>query len=151
MATVRESDVIQANGIYQGGTPREWCTLKLKAKTLTNLRAGVFVIYDTDDAHFKAAGAAAANVVGILSRNLTNPGWDPTTAPAAEDECEILICGSGARVKARNGAALLMGDQVATSATARAAAGHASNNTTVGRVLLDSDGSGAETDVLLVI
>lgn len=148
----------KGNSVYAGGPPRDWCTITLKAKTLTNLRAGVFVIKDTTDAEFKAAGAEAANVIGVLTeRNLTNPKWDPTNTDAAKllaagDECEILLLGSGAQAWVRNGANIAAGAALATSATGRAAAkGTATFDGMVGRALIDNDGSGAESDLLAVI
>lgn len=139
-----------ANSVYAGGTRYDQAVQTYKVKTVTNLRAGVFVIKDTDDDHVKAAGAEAANVIGVLTeKNWTNPAWDPTTAPTAEDEFDVLLCESGAWAKVRNGAALADGALISTSATGRAAA--LGTGTRVGRVLADSDGSGAETDALVVL
>lgn len=143
--------VTPANTVYAGGARYDECVQTYKVKTTTNLRAGVFVIKDTDDDHVKAAGAEAANVIGVLTeKNWTNPEWDPTTAPTAEDEFDVLLCGSGAWAKVRNGANIAVGARLSTSATARAAAfGTATQG--VGIALHDSDGSGAETDLVAVI
>lgn len=148
------------NKVYAGGTPEEMCTSRKKVKTATNLRAGVFVIKDTTDDEIKAAGADAKNVIGILTeRNWTNPDWDPTTAPAAGDEVDIILFGLGAIVKARNGANMADGDLFGTSSTGRVKAARDNEATpaagdaakTVGRVLADSDGSSTETDALVVM
>lgn len=141
------------NTVYAGGSRYDQSVQTYKVKTVTNLRAGVFVIRDTDDDHVQVAGALAANVIGVLTeRNHTNPKWDPTTVPTTEDEFDVLLCGSGAFASVRNGAALLVGAPAGTSATGRAAAiGAGTEGTQVGRLLADSDGSGAETNALVVL
>lgn len=139
-----------ANSVYAGGTRYDQAVQTYKVKTVTNLRAGVFVIKDTDDDHVKAAGAEAANVIGVLTeKNWTNPAWDPTTAPTAEDEFDILLCDSGAWAKVRNGANIAAGAPLSTSATGRSAA--IGTGTKVGRALHDNDGSGTESDLVAVL
>jgi len=140
--------------VWQGGTPREWCTVDMTVKTATNLRAGVFVILDTTDQNIKLAGANALNVIGVLgSRNWTNPAWDPTTAPATNDIIEVHLLGVGAILNVRNGAALNMGDLVASDASGQTAAlatdtaAHAA--ACLGRALITSDGSGGATNILI--
>jgi hypothetical protein len=141
-----------ANTVYAGGARYDESVQTYKVKTVTNLRAGVFVITDTDDDHIKVAGAGALNVIGVLTeKNWTDPDWDPTTAPTAEDEFDVLLIGSGAWAKVRNGAAITVGDPIATSATGRAAAKAAEIDSDVGRALHTNDGSGAESDLLVVL
>lgn len=143
------------NSSWCGGTPRELATARFKVKTVTNLRRGVFVIKDTTDDEVQAAGAGAANVIGVLDRNLTNPEWDPTTAPAIGDDVEIILLGSGAWASVRNGANLGAGVTISTSATGRAAAAVTAAagdfQKMVGRTLMDHDGSGAEGDIVVVL
>lgn len=145
----------KGNQVWAGGTPRELSTAVYKVKTTTNLRAGVFVIKDTTDAEIQAAGAGATNVIGVLARNLTNPKWDPTTAPAAGDQVEVILVGSGAWAWARNGANLAAGVLINTSATGRAAAAAVAAAGDIpkvcGKTLIDNDGSGTESDILVVL
>lgn len=145
-----------ANKVWAGGTPEEFCVVRAKVKTVTNLRAGVYVIKDTTDDEIAAAGAAATNVYGVLTeRNWTNPDWDPTTAPAVGDEIDVILVGTGAICKVRNGANLAQGVLINTSATGRAAAAAVAAAgdfaKVVGKTLFDHDGSGAEGDILVVV
>lgn len=146
----------KGNSVWAGGTPRELACATFKVKTATSLRAGVFVIRDTTDGELKVAGAGATDVIGILTeRNLSNPEWDPTTAPAVGDIMEVVLLGSGAWAWTRNGANLAMGAKVQSDATGQcavhavAAAGDADKRT--GAALIDHDGSGTAGDILLVV
>lgn len=141
------------NSIYQGGNPRERCIATFKVKTVTNLRAGVFVRIDTTDSEIQAAGAEAANVIGVMTElNWDQPKADGTSAPTAGDMVTVVLIEHGARVKVRNGANIAMGAALATSATGRAAAiGTATFAGMVGRALESADGSGAEGFLLAVI
>lgn len=145
--------VTPAKDGWCGGTPYEFCVQTYLVKTVTNLRAGVFVITDTDDDHIKAAGAEAVNVIGVLgSKNWTNQEWDPTTAPTAEDEVDVILLGTGAYCSVRNGASIVVGSPIATSATGRAAAiGTATLGGMVGRAAQTHDGSGAEGSLVVVV
>lgn len=166
----------KGKSVYAGGTPRAYATATYRVKTTTNLRAGVLVVKDTTDEEIQAAGAGAQSIIGLLTeRNLTNPEWDPTTAPAVGDEMEVILIGSGAWGWARNGANLSAGNNAVTSGTGRLAAaaeiGVAAGATSVTstaangeilegsilpggeliKLLKDSDGSGSETDALVVL
>lgn len=146
-----------ANKVWAGGTPEDFAVKRFKVKTVTSLRAGVFVIKDTTDDEIKVAGAGALDVIGVLTeRNWTNPDWDPTTAPTAGDEIDVLLIKSGAWAKVRNGANIAMGADVTTSSTGRAAAypttpAAGDDRKVVGRALLDHDGSSTEGDLLVVL
>lgn len=73
----------------------------LRVKTVTNVRPGRLVVYDTDDDHFKVAAANAVHgILGWAEKNYTNPAWDGASDPTAEDEFSI-IRGPGVPVKAR--------------------------------------------------
>lgn len=146
----------KGNSVYAGGTPRHAAVGRYKVKTATNLRAGVYVIRDTTDEEIKVAGAGAADIIGVLTeRNLSDPDWDPTTAPAVGDEMEVLLLGSGAWAWIRNGANLLAGALLNSSATGRAAAAAVAAAGDIpkvsGKALIDNDGSGTESDILAVI
>ncbi|MHB8603888.1 MAG: hypothetical protein ACYDCK_01430 [Thermoplasmatota archaeon] len=144
-----------ANYVWAGGAPREFSSATFKVKTTTGLRAGLFVKRDTTDDQIQQAVAGDTNVIGVLGMNLSNPEWDPTTAPAAGDLMEVILCGSGAWAWIRNGAALLAGAKIQSDASGQAAvhavaaAGDADKKT--GVALIDNDGSVTVSDVLAVI
>lgn len=71
-----------------------------KVKTVANVRPGRLAEYDTDDDHFKAASAGVIHgAFGWVDKNLTNPDWDKTANPVAEDEFQ-LVKGKGLLVRA---------------------------------------------------
>jgi hypothetical protein len=144
---------VPLNQTHAVGVSREAIARKLKAKTTTGLRSGVLVIRDTDDDHIQVAGVDAVNVLGVLGkRNYTNPAWDHTTAPAEEDVLEVIPLGFASAVVARNGAALLAGAKVGSTAGGLLKAANASLPlSVVGYVPNDSDGSSAAVDALVVI
>lgn len=146
------------NDVYAGGNwHREACVVQMKVKTATNLRSGKGLIRDTTDFEVSVAGAGAVNVLGWLTqRNWTQPDWDHTTAPAANDLVDVLLALPGVIANVRNGANLTQGDQAIMKAAgvldvfpAMPAAGD--SRKIVGRVLRTSDGSGADTDALVVV
>lgn len=147
------------NSIYAGGTPREHATATYKVKTTTNLKPGTFVIKDTTDSEIKAAGAAALNVIGVMSRNLTDHDAELGDTPAAGDEIEVILCGSGAWAWVRNNANVAAGDRIETDASGTAAKASVQDGSPaagdsakiVGRALIDNDGSGGESDILVVL
>lgn len=142
---------------YAGGTRREQGTIILKAKTTTSLRCGVYVIKDTTDAECQVAGAGAANAVGVIIKNLSNPEAADSDTPAAGDELEIALVGSGAWVWARNKQNIALGDAVSVDTGGAGKVGVAVTAAAgdfrkmVGKALIDNDGSGTESDILLVI
>lgn len=144
-----------ANQVWAGGTPRTYAVHTFKVKTVTNLRAGVFVRKDTTDEEIQAANAGVDTVGVMAERNWTQPNIAASTAPTAGDKVDVLFCGSGAWAKVRNGANLAMGVNIATSATGRSAAAIIAAlgdwNKNVGKTLMDHDGSGAEGDIVVIL
>lgn len=142
--------------VWAGGLPREWVTVNAKVKTVTSLKAGVFVERDTTNDEIKVATAGSAVVAGVLTeRNWTQPDWDPTTAPTAADLVEVVMMVPGTIVRMRNATATLTYGALLNSAAAGliataavAAAGDIPKVT--GKLMADSDGT-TETDALVVL
>jgi hypothetical protein len=146
----------KGNSVYAGGPPRDWATATFKVGVATNLRAGVFVKKGASDDLIIVCPAGDPDAIGVMTeKNLTNPKWDPATAPAVGDEMEVALIGTGAQVWVRNTANITAGKQLFTGANGRAAAAAfaaaADAGKIVGRALVDNDGSGAESDLLAVI
>lgn len=92
--------ILPTNAVAFGGPVKR---RSKKVKTVTGLRKGLLVEYDTDSSHIKRAGAGVIHgLLGWLEDIIPATGipWNNDADPVAEDPCSV-VRGYGAHVKGK--------------------------------------------------